>query len=302
MSHPGPGAAGHVPQPGQQGLRIGEGEPTGRAGFLNVQGRLFAPLQGLEENDVLMGGYGFLDWTDYDQAGIPHTAHPGADLNAGSGCNADEGYPVVAMLAGVVRAVLLWDGVTSGEGNHLWLELVDEMAPGPTWLHHDHLKTVSVAVGQRVAPGELLGTCGRTGNWDCAHLHTEWSKGAPPNGWWQWPLNWTREQVEDAYYNPRTWWDAAAANVAGAPSEVVAMLLEGWQLKGWVLADLYQQAGVPFNPESATANAWCDELHRGVYRGRPRGNEHAIEDGVWQEFEAGVVIWRQSDGAVSWNG
>jgi len=90
--------------------------------------------------------------------------------------------------------------------------------------------------------------------------------------------------------------------VGQAPPEVVTMLLEGWQLKGWVLADLYAQASVPFNPDSATANAWCDELHRGVYRGRPRGEEHAIEDGVWQEYESGVVVWRASDGAVSWNG
>lgn len=52
---PGPGPAGHLPQPGQQGLRIGEGEPTGQAGFINVQGRLYAPLQGLNPNDVLNG-------------------------------------------------------------------------------------------------------------------------------------------------------------------------------------------------------------------------------------------------------
>ena len=114
MSYPGAGPAGHLPQPGQNGLRIGEGEPTQTAGFINVQGRLFAPLQGLQPNDVLNGGYGFLDWTDAGR-----TPHPGADLNAGSGCNADEGLPVVAMLGGVVRAVLLWDGVSSGEGTHL---------------------------------------------------------------------------------------------------------------------------------------------------------------------------------------
>lgn len=72
MSHPGPGPAGHVPQPGRGGLRIGEGEPTGQAGFINVQGRLFAPLQGLDPNDVRQGGYGWLSPTDNGR-----TYHPG---------------------------------------------------------------------------------------------------------------------------------------------------------------------------------------------------------------------------------
>jgi len=72
VSHPGPGAAQHVPQPGQHGLRIGEGAPTHQADFVNVQGRLFAPLQGLNPADVTQGGYGWLSPTD---AGA--TLHPG---------------------------------------------------------------------------------------------------------------------------------------------------------------------------------------------------------------------------------
>jgi hypothetical protein len=73
MSHPGPGPAQHVPTPGRMpGLRIGEGERTNEADFVNVQGRLFAPLQGLNPADVLQGGYGWLSPTDGGA-----TFHPG---------------------------------------------------------------------------------------------------------------------------------------------------------------------------------------------------------------------------------
>ena len=295
---PGPGPAQHTPQPGRTpGYQIGEGSPTGEAGFVNVNGRLFAPLQGLNPADVTQGGYGWLDKTDGGA-----TFHCGVDLNAGGSCNADEGVLVVAPLAAVVRAALWWDGYTSGEGNHLWLELDDPLAPAPTWVHFDHLQRIDVVEGQRLVAGEPVARAGRTGGWDCAHLHTELLPAAPAQGYWQWPYGWSKGQVEAAYYSPSTWWQAASAKAQGAPEEVVMAILEGWQLKGWVLADLYQQAGVPFNPDSATATAWCDELSRGVYRGRPRGGEHTIEDGVWQEYEGGVCVWRQSDGAVSWNG
>jgi len=294
----GPGPAQHVPQPGQHGLSVGEGAPTQQAGFVTVNGRLFAPLQGLNPDDVLQGGYGFMDLTDGGQ-----TYHCGADLNSGQGdCNADDGLPVVAILAGVVRKVLPWDGYTSGEGNHLWYEVDSLDAPGPTWVHYDHLGSFAVAEGQRVTAGQLLGTCSRSGGWSCAHLHLELLPAAPAQGYWQWPYQWSAAQVEAAYYRPSAWWNAAAAKVQGAPEEVVMAVLQEWQLKGWVLADLYQQAGVPFNPDSATATAWCAELNRGVYRGRPRGEEHTIEDGVWQEYEGGVVVWKATDGAVSWNG
>lgn len=73
MSHPGPGPAQHVPQPGRTpGYRIGEGAPTGEAGFINVNERLFAPLQGLDPADVTQGGYGWLSLTDGGR-----TYHPG---------------------------------------------------------------------------------------------------------------------------------------------------------------------------------------------------------------------------------
>ena len=69
MSHPGP--HGHTPPP--PGVnQPGTGPATHQADFVNVQGRLFAPLQGLNPADVTQGGYGWLSPTDGGA-----TLHPG---------------------------------------------------------------------------------------------------------------------------------------------------------------------------------------------------------------------------------
>jgi hypothetical protein len=64
----------HVPPPPGE-PQPGEGPPKqggGGAGFYNINGRLFAPLQGLNPADVTQGGYGWLSPTDNGQ-----TLHPG---------------------------------------------------------------------------------------------------------------------------------------------------------------------------------------------------------------------------------
>jgi hypothetical protein len=268
-----------------------------------VNDRLYAPLQGLASNDVLQGGYGFLDVTDGGA-----TLHPGADLNSGGACNADEGLLVVAPLAGTVRAVLPWDGSSSGEGNHVWAELDDPCLPGPTWLHVDHLLDLACAVGQPLLPGEPIGRCGRTGGWDCAHLHTELLRGPPRSGYWQWPYGWSRAQVEAAYWKPSDWWAAATALVlaeAGEPipPEVVAMLSD-WEVLNWVMPDLWAWAGLAYDPEALTSKAWLAELREGRYRGRPRTAARPYGDGRgdWVEHDAGVVVTRAESGEWSWQG
>ena len=277
----------------------------GGAGFVTVNGRLFAPLQGLDPNNVLQGGYGWLSPTD---GGV--TYHPGLDLNAGGSCNADEGLAVVAPLAGIVRACLVWDGSTLGEGNHVWVELDDPCLPGPTWWHTDHLLSIAVGTGQRLAPGQPIGQCGRTGGWDCAHAHTELLTGPPAYGYWQWPYGWGLSQVEAAYWNPWSWWSAATAKVLAEggqpiPPEVVEVLSD-WECLNWILGPLYKQAGIDYNPDSGTAKAWVDRLRDGHYVGRPRSAEQpygeAGEAGVWVEFDRGVCLYRLRDGQVSWNG
>jgi uncharacterized protein YvpB len=109
----------------------------------------------------------------------------------------------------------------------------------------------------------------------------------------------------------------AVANVGGVqalalvplelpPEPEKLMLMEDWQLKAWVLADLYNWAGVPYNPESGTAQGWVDALREGVYLGRPRTGERPYgqgEDaGVWIEFDSGVLLYRARDGKASWTG
>lgn len=308
-------SARHVPP--RRGLnqplhpRSGAGPPArrsqagGGAGFVTVNSRLFAPLQGLDPNNVLMGGYGWLSVTDNGA-----TLHPGLDLNSGAGCNADEGAQVVAPLACVVRQTLFWNGSTAGEGNHVWAEVDDPCSPGPTWWHTDHLLTITCAVNQRLVPGEPIGQCGRSGGWDCAHAHTELLKGPPQYGWWQWPKWWTADQVAAAYWNPSEWWAAATALVLAEgqqpiPPEVVEVLSD-WQVLNWIAPDLWAWAGVPYNPDGLTSKAWLQELRQGRYRGRPRTADRPFGEGDgrgdWAEFEAGLVVTNARSGEWSWQG
>lgn len=287
------------PAPGFRRRQAGGGN-----GFVNVNGRLFAPLQGLDPDNVLQGGYGWLDKTD---AGM--TYHPGLDLNAGGSCNADEGLGVVVPLAGVVRALFSWDGSTPGEGNHAWVELDDPCLPGPTWFHVDHLLDISVVTGQRLNPGQPVGLCGRTGGWDCAHAHTELLTGPPRDGYWQWPYGWSKAQVEAQYWNPWSWWSAATALVLAEgnqpiPPEVV-MAMSDWELTNYVLATLYEWANIPFNADGGMAKTWVAAMRAGHYPGRPRTDDRRYGegegDGWWAEFESGLLIYRR-DGTMSWTG
>ena len=275
----------------------------GGAGFVTVKNRLYAPLQGLNPNNILMGGYGWLSWTDNG-----NTLHPGLDLNSGSGCNDDEGAMVVAPLACVVRAAIYWNGSSAGEGNHVWAEIDDPCSPGATWWHTDHLLDIACAVGQRLNPGDPIGMCGRSGGWDCAHAHTELLTGPPAQGWWQWPYGWSRPQVEAAYWNPSVWWAAATALVmaegsAPIPPEVVTAMND-WQLTNYVLAQLYEWAGISFNPDSGIAKTWVAATRAGYYPGRPRTTDREYGtplDGWWAEFESGLLIFK-TDGTMSWTG
>jgi hypothetical protein len=285
-----------------KGPRRERSQAGGGSGFVNVANRLFAPLQGLDPNNVLMGGYGWLSMTDGGA-----TYHPGLDLNSGSSCNADEGASVVVPLAGVTRAVLY---AASGEGNHVWVELDDPCLPGPTYFHVDHLGSVGTTVGQRHPAGGHIGTCGRTGGWDCAHAHIELTQGPPRTGYWQWPYGWSRSEVEAAYWNPSAWWSAATALVLAegqqpVPPEVV-VVLNDWQIRNWILPDLYLWAGIPYDPNAGTAQGWVEALRAGHYLGRPRTAERRYgegdEEGVWVEYESGLLLYRIRDGEASWQG
>lgn len=89
------------------------------------------------------------------------------------------------------------------------------------------------------------------------------------------------------------------------PPEVI-MLMEDWQIKQWVLADLYAWAQIPYNPDDPTSQGWVNALRAGHYLGRPRTTGRAYGEGdqagVWAEFDYGVLWARAIDGATSWTG
>lgn len=161
-------------------------------------------------------------------------------------------------------------------------------------------------------PGDQLGLCGRTGNWDCAHAHTEMTFEAPVQGWYQWPYGWSRDKVIASYWNPHDWWPVAKELVVkelsggGVPPPEVVKVLSDWELANWIMPDLWQWAGVEYNPDAGTTGAWIAELRNGRYRGRPRTAERPFgtgdSTGVWMEFDYGVLTYRLADGEASWTG
>jgi hypothetical protein len=90
------------------------------------------------------------------------------------------------------------------------------------------------------------------------------------------------------------------------PEPEKIMLMEDWQIRAWVLQDLYAWAGIPYNPDDPTSQGWVNALRAGHYLGRPRttGRPYGEGDqaGVWAEFDYGVLWARASDGATSWTG
>ena len=155
-------------------------QPTTLPAVDQVSG-VFVVLQGVTagsgEASVLMGGYAYLQWSD--AGGCFHEA---IDANSMGGGDADLGALVVAPLDGVVTFVQWWDGRSSGFGTHLAMAVDDARAAEPCYLHVAHLNTVMVGEGQRVVAGQVLGTCGKSGNQPYAHLHLALWHDVPPGG------------------------------------------------------------------------------------------------------------------------
>lgn len=306
--HPPPGPR-HTPQPrnprpmngGAGGLAALYGgqrrQGGGGGGFIERNG-VFVPLQGTNPADPLSGGYGYLDWTDGGQ-----TPHPGSDLNAGSSCNSDEGAAVVASVGGIVLAVLPWDGVTSGEGNHLWVYYDDPVAVAPTWAHFDHLEAFGVKEGQRFGPGELLGLCGRTGNWDCAHSHLELLRDQPPS-WWLWPYQWSVAQVQALYFDPSFWYAETVARAAGQEEDVrTSTTPEERQ----AVKPYFEMNGIPCNMDTSLMQRACLAYYRDESRGPAVTGEYpaTAPDGTAvtrQDFTAGTGEAKPQPDGSWWTG
>lgn len=276
--------------------------PTSIPQVADVSG-VYPVLQGTQAGNPLMGGWGYLQWTG-------EVYHEAYDLNSMGGGDSDLGALVVAPLGGVVSDVLWWNGVSTGFGNQLAMYVDDERAASRCYLHVAHLHDMVVIPGQRVAAGQQLGSCGKSGNQGYAHAHTALWHEVPPGGWGFWQVGYSREWVAGHTLDPGAWFWASVtrANELGAappPPEVIAVL-EDWQIRLWCLAPLYDAAAVPFNPDSGTAQGWVDALRAGTYLGRPRTEEQPYGDGddrgVWVEFEQGCLWYRIRDGQTSTTG
>jgi hypothetical protein len=262
---------------------------------------VYAVLQALQAGNPLMGGWGYLTWTG-------SVYHEAADLNSLGGGDADLGAWVVAPLDGVVTFVEPWDGWTSGFGSHVAVFVDDERAAQPCYVHLAHLARIDVAVGERVAAGVPLGTCGRSGNQGYAHCHAAWWYDVPPGGWNFWQTGYAKDWVAERTLDPGDWFWASVAKAdalsgGGIAPEVVAMLSD-WELLNWVMPDLWAWAGLAYDPEALTSKAWLQELRAGRYRGRPRTAARPYGDGRgdWVEHDAGVVVTRSDTGEWSWQG
>jgi murein DD-endopeptidase MepM/ murein hydrolase activator NlpD len=158
----------------------------------------------VSSSDPLNGGFAFQATTN---DGV--TSHPGVDLNAGAGGNADCGLRVDAAVHGTVVHVIRWDNTTTGFGNHVWIAMDDADPNGnpatfgnvPSHAHYCHLHTIAVKEGDEVWPDTQIGTCGRTGNWEWCHLHFEIMRHAPPTPEY-WPTGSTPGAVSVHYHNP----------------------------------------------------------------------------------------------------
>ena len=113
--------------------------------------------------------------------------HLGADWNGEGGGDTDLGDPVYAIGNGTVVSIVSNQGsTTTGFGNYVVLR---HDLPEPTLINgqwvtqvhslYAHLDTVSAfAVGQQIGIGTQIGTLGRSGYADVAHLHLEITTGS----------------------------------------------------------------------------------------------------------------------------
>lgn len=269
---------------------------------------VYAPLAYVRPADPTMGGYTWLSPTDF-VGGVPQTLHNGVDLNSLGGGDSDLGVAVVAAVDAVVRAVVPWDGWSTGYGNYVVLETDDPRATPHVWLKHCHLDTIDCSPGQRLRAGARVGGCGRSGNQGFAHLHWEvlW---APPPSWGTWPSGWSREQVERYWMRPADWfWAtiAAAAAQQGAQGGGTDMAILTGAQQAAVQAAVWGDHWNPEAAEFAIPRSWREEWKAGRWRGAPVAAEQLIPaseenpGGSFQLFQQGCAAWLP-DQEVSWNG
>lgn len=280
------------PQEMNGGRGGGGGGLTRSASGYIERNNIWWPLQGTDSANPLQGGFGFGDRTD-----LGATFHPGVDGNAGGVCQADLGLPCVAPCDGVVVAVLDWDGVTRGEGRHLWAYLDDPRVVAPAWMHWDHLQSFHCAEGQRFTGGQLLATCGDSGGWPCAHLHLELAK-QRPGSWWQWPRGWSLAQMEAAYYRPGYWFPASADKAGQVAAGEEENPVDTTPEERAAMKPYFAMYGVDVNMETAILKRACLAYKREETCGPALTGEYPYGDFVRQDFTCRTLEFHPDDGLV----
>lgn len=79
-----------------------------------------------------------------------------------------EKTPIESITSGVVSKIKMRDGSTANEGNCVIVK-----TPDGYHVVYEHLSTIAVGVGDKIAQGQELGTCGTTGNSTQFHLHLQ---------------------------------------------------------------------------------------------------------------------------------
>ena len=166
------------------------------------------PLDGASEADPERGGYGYLDWSDYQRGW-----HEGRDLNCGVGIDGDLGAPLLALC----RMRLAYNGSSArGFGNHQWWEIIEAGPYQGAFVHYAHADSFTCeTVGTELPRGATIGACGKSGGQYAAHLHVVVTRAQPTSWSWYGGPTLTKEEVAALTHDPRDWWNWCDAHPDG---------------------------------------------------------------------------------------
>ena len=148
--------------------------------------QLLLPMGGVPFEDWVIVNYVDLDpgFGDVDYRGGPFTydSHNGIDFTLPNFSAMDAGVPVMAAAEGTV--IFMFDGGFDREtagGNFDSTNFVTIDHGDGWWTEYIHLRrdSITVQVGDHVAPGEIIGEVGSSGNSTAAHLHFNVFNGEP---------------------------------------------------------------------------------------------------------------------------
>jgi hypothetical protein len=182
----------------------------------------------------------------------------------------------------------------------------DPRCVAPVYGHFDHLNAFADGLyeGLRFSAGQLLGYCGKTGNWSCAHCHLELAR-QRPSSWWQWPYGWSLEAVQATYFSPRWWYEETVAKAGGQAEDVVRTTTTPAEREA--IKPYFEQLGVPCNMDTAILQRACLAYYRDESRGPAMSGEYpaTAPDGTAvtrQDFTAGKGEAKPQPDGTWWTG